>query len=251
MAPGLLNALPNRHDTLASAEDLFAYLAAILAHPGYTTRFADDLEQPGLRVPLTADPDLFDAAARLGQRVIWLHTYGERFADPSEDRPPGAPRLPAERRPKVRTAIPDTPEQMPIDLEYRPATQELHVGTGVIAPVSLAVWDYEVSGMRVLRKWFSYRKRDPEGRRSSPLDDVTAPWWESAWTTELLELINVLGLLVDIEAAQANLLRRILEGPLIGVADLEVTGVLPVDAATRAPPRVPATGGGDTLLDHL
>ena len=55
--------------------------------------FARNLKQPGLRIPLTADRGLFDEAVAIGREVIWLHTFGDRFA---EGRPAGPP---AWRRP--------------------------------------------------------------------------------------------------------------------------------------------------------
>ncbi len=64
------------------------YVAALLANPAYTEKFQADLKRPGLRVPLTADAGLFREAAELGRSVIWLHCYGERFADPTAGRPP-------------------------------------------------------------------------------------------------------------------------------------------------------------------
>jgi hypothetical protein len=38
--------------------------------------------------------------------------------------------------------------------------RRLHIGKGYIDNVLPEVWGYEVSGMNVLRQWFSYRKRD-------------------------------------------------------------------------------------------
>ncbi len=104
-----------------------------------------------------------------------------------------------------------------------------------------------VACMHVLRKWFGYRSRDPEGRRSSPLDEIVPEVWDSAWTTELLDLLNVLGLLVDLEPVQAGLLERVLSGPLITTDDLLVAGVLPIPAAATKPPR--AAGAQQRLLD--
>ena len=69
------------------AEDVMAYLAAVMAHPAFTARFKADLVRPGLRVPLTADAKLFTEAVALGAEVIWLHCYGERFVDTEAGRP--------------------------------------------------------------------------------------------------------------------------------------------------------------------
>lgn len=33
--------------------------------------------QPGVRIPITAQPKPFVKAVELGRRVIWLHTLGE------------------------------------------------------------------------------------------------------------------------------------------------------------------------------
>lgn len=76
-----------------------AYVAAVTAHPAFTARFKAELVQPGLRVPLTAEAELFDAGVELGRTVIWLHTFGERFADPKRGRPIG-PRG-CRRRPRL------------------------------------------------------------------------------------------------------------------------------------------------------
>ena len=101
IVPGLLDLLCSRYGHAATAEDLYAYLAAILANPAYTKRFAPELSTPGLRVPVTADPGLFDRAAAIGRHVIWLHSYGQRFADRDDNRPPQSPRMDPARRPKV------------------------------------------------------------------------------------------------------------------------------------------------------
>ena len=85
------------------ANDVFAYLAAVLANSHYPARFTADLATPGLRVPLTADPGLFAEVTRIGRRVIWLHTFGERYTDPVDDRPAGAPRAPARGGPGRRS----------------------------------------------------------------------------------------------------------------------------------------------------
>jgi len=110
LRPEVLAQLSETYGASVSAEDLFAYIAAVTAHPAYTFRFAPDLVQPGLRIPLTAEPTQFAEAATLGREVIWLHTFGERFADPQAGRPTGPPRLPDAERPHIPEsgAIPAT-----------------------------------------------------------------------------------------------------------------------------------------------
>ena len=235
IAPGLLQAIFKRLGVNATAHDFLAYVAGITAHSGYTRRFAAELRAPGIRVPLTADGRLWSEAVSLGRQILWLHTYGERCADPAQGRNRGTPKLPPERRPKVVVTIPDTAENMPDSISYDEATRTLHVGSGQIRPVSPEAWAYETSGMKIIRKWFGYRKKDPAGRRSSPLDDINADHWPARFTTELLELLNVLEMCADLEPRQASALARICDGPLITVSDLKQEKVLPVPANSRKP----------------
>jgi hypothetical protein len=88
----------------------------------------------------------------------------------------------------------------------------------------------------VVRKWFSYRARNPRRHRpSSPLDARIAVGWRLTWTFELIDLLTVLHRLVDLEPAQAALLDHIVAGPQLTVTDLTGAGVFPVpDVARRA-----------------
>jgi hypothetical protein len=235
IAPGLLALIARRMGVTPTAEDFLAYVAGITAHSGYTSRFGDDLKAPGIRVPLTADARLWAEAVSLGREVLWLHTHGERFTDPALGRVPGPPKLPPERRPKVVVTIPDSSDEMPDSIFYDEATGTLHVGSGQVRPVSPQAWAYETSGMKIVRKWFGYRKKDPAGRRSSPLDDLNAERWPARYTTELLELLNVLEMCAALEPRQADLLERVCNGPLITMSDLRQEKVLPVPPGSRKP----------------
>lgn len=236
LAPNLVRLLSERLDLPVLPPDVLAYIAAVTAHGGYTVRFADSLFTPGVRVPLTGDPELWAQAVRIGKRVIWLHTYGERFVDPAEGRPAGPPKPASDQRAKPQVAIPGTVEGMPDDISYNAETATLYVGTGRISPVRPEVWMYEVSGMNVVKKWFGYRKKNPAGRKSSPLNDVHTGKWPAEFTTELLQLLHMLTLCVELEPDQADLLERICSGPLVTVADLERAKVFPVPpGACKAP----------------
>jgi hypothetical protein len=175
-----------------------------------------------LRIPLTGDPALFEEAVRLGREVIRLHTFGERFADPSAGRPARPPRL-AQGGPHIPAGggIPSDPEHMPDTISYDAANHRLWIGNGHIDNVPPAVWAYEVSGKHVLTQWFGYRKRNRERpqigdrRTPSPLGEIQPDAWPAEYTTELLNVLHVLGRLVQLEPAQANLLERICTGPTL------------------------------------
>lgn len=253
VVPALLAALSTRYGCPVGAEDLMAYVAALLAHPAYTARFVEDLRQPGLRVPLTADAGLFAEAAALGREVIWLHTYGERCVDPAAGRPHRAPRL-AENPPHVPTDGVIPGDELPDEMRYDPATQRLHIGRGYVAAVTPAMCDYEVSGKNVLRQWFSYRKADRtrpvigDRRPPSDLEKIIPEGWLSEYTTDLIDLLNVLGRLVALEPRQADLLERILAAPLLDRAALEADGAFVAPPQPAAPRRRRGVEGQGQLL---
>jgi hypothetical protein len=232
--PALLRHLAVVFGHAVKAEDVIAYIAAISAHPSFTARFKADLIRPGLRIPLTADAKLFAEAVTLGSEVIWLHCYGERFVDPTADRPKHAPRLPKEIAPTIPAGgvIPSAPEPLPDTMDYDPATHRLKVGKGYIENVTPEMWTYEVSGVQVLRHWFSYRRRDRsrpiigDRRPPSPLDSIQPAHWLPEYTTDLLDLLNVLGRLIALEPKQADLLNRICGGPLRSADELRDAGAL-------------------------
>jgi hypothetical protein len=240
MPPDLLAFLRQRLETTVDAEDLIAYIAAVAAHPGYTARFEPDLAQPGLRIPVTADAATFADAADLGREVIWLHTYGERFADPARDRPSAPPRLPKDRAPRIPTdgVIPQSPDAMPDTIDYDETRGRLLIGQGYVERVTLAMWAYEVSGKHVLRQWFSYRKANRERpiigdrRQPSKLGDIQPDHWLAEYTTELINLLHVLGRLIELEPAQAALLERVCAGTTITADELRAAGALAVPAGS-------------------
>jgi hypothetical protein len=239
--PGILAKLNETYDASVSAEDIFAYIAAVASHPGYVSRFAKDLVQPGLRIPMTADASLFAEAVKLGREIIWLHTFGERCVAHQEGRPASAPRLPEDQRPSVPAGgeIPSEAEAMPETISYNPMTRRLMVGVGYVDNVSTEVWAYEVSGKPVLTHWFSYRCRDRsrpmigDRRPPSPLGEIQPEGWLAEYTTELLNVLNVLGRLVALETKQVDLLGSICAGAIVSGDDLRA-------AVAATPSKAPA-----------
>ena len=229
---GLLREVAKALGVTVSAPDMMAYFAAIAAHPAYTARFRSDLVQPGLRFPMTADASLFVEAIEIGREVIWLHCFGERFADPGAGRPNSAPRMPEGERPIIPKdgPIPTDPDRFPNRIEYDAGARRLEIGDGFIQNVTRAVWEYEVSGKQVLIQWFSYRRFDRsrpiigDKRPPSPLDKIQSDGWLAEYTTELMNVLHVLGRLIALEPRQADLLNRICDGLLMSADDLRVNG---------------------------
>jgi hypothetical protein len=241
LPPKLLGFLEKKYKTVVSAEDVMAYIAAVAAHPAYTARFQDDLAQPGLRIPLTASSKLFAKAVELGRTIIWLHTFGERCVDAKNGRPAKPPRLAKEKSPRIPAAgaIPQGPEAMPDEIGYDAGKKRLLVGDGYVENVSPEIWSYDVSGKQVLSQWFSYRKRN---REKPPMGDKRPPSelcklqpesWPAEYTTELLNVLHVLGRLVELEAPQQELLVKICSGATITAEELTAAEALAVPAAWR------------------
>ncbi|MFF9102509.1 type ISP restriction/modification enzyme [Streptomyces rubrogriseus] len=238
VTPGLLRLLTKTHGVTVTAEDLFAYIAGTASHSGYTRRFAANLAERGVRIPITRDPALWAELVEVGRRTVWIHTYGQRFASHHDSSPGSSPRLPPEEQPECVVVIGED-DGLPADISYDASTRTLTVGTGCIRPVAPEVWDYRIGGVQVIRKWFSFRKRKPDVERQTPLNDILPPTWPARWTVDLLDLINALGLLVALEPRQARLLDAVSSGPLISTDDLRGEGILPVPAYATKEPKPP------------
>jgi hypothetical protein len=254
--PKLLACLAQKYGMTVTAEDLVAYIAAVAAHPAFTERFQEDLSTPGLRIPVTGDRDIFVEASVLGRTIVWLHTLGERMTDPDSARPAQPPRLPPSRRPRIPAAgaIPQESTAMPDSIGYDAGKKRLLVGQGYVENVEPGVWLYEVSGKQILLQWFSYRKANRERpiigdrRAPSPLAGIQPDHWLAEYTTELINVLNVLGWLLDLEPAQTALLERACTGPTISAEELRVAGVL--DAPTQ-PRRERLRSVGPGLFDAV
>jgi len=233
-ASGLLSTLSTVLGNPVTVEDLTAYVAAVVAHPGFVGRFTDELTTPGIRVPITSDPALWTRVVEVGRQVVWLHTYGDAFADQGAVRPAGNVRFPVgdPRQPQSLKAVTGMPENIGYDAD----TETVSLGDGQWGLVRPEVWAYTVGGKNVLRSWFNYRKAVPGGKKTSPLDYVHLDVWPSEWTIEFIDLLTVLTRLVDLEGEQANLLDDVLAGDVLTMETLAAEGVRwPTGPADRKP----------------
>ena len=226
--PGLLGKLSREYERQVTAEDFLAYVYGALAHPAFTARFAEELETRDLRVPLTKDSALFQNVRKTGAYLLWLHTYGERFANDGQHGqvPRGVARC--------TKAVPGDADRYPETFRYADATQTLHVGAGEFAPVTRAVYGFEVSGLKVVQSWLGSRMKKGAGKKSSPLDDVRPARWTGQFTTELLELLWVLEATLASYPEQARLLDAVVAGACFQADELP-----PVPDDMRKPPSAP------------
>ena len=156
--PGLLEILDGAYQRAVTPEDFLAYVYGVLAQPAFTTCFYAQLETGELRVPLTKDAALFEQIRTIGARLLWLHTYGERFVPDGEQQgrvPSGAARC--------IKAVPVDADGYPESFTYNDTTRTLHVGSGEFAPVTPDIYEFEVSGLKVVQSWLSYRMKSGAG----------------------------------------------------------------------------------------
>ena len=225
--PGLLDLLGKEYGRPVSPEDFAAYIYGLVAQSAFTERFSAQLESRQLRVPLTRERSLFKRVQAAGLRLLWLHTWAERFVPAGEslNRVPPGPS-------KCTKGIPVDPEGYPRSFRFDPETGILHVGAGEFAPVRREVYEFEISGLRVLPAWLRARMKGGSGRKSSPLDEIGPEIWTAQFTTELLQLIWVLEYTLNGYPAQRELLEAVIESDCFRVSDLPT-----VPDERRMPPR--------------
>ncbi len=232
--PGLLDMLGKALKRKVTPEDFLAYGYGGLAQPAFTSRYAKELETRELRVPITKDAALFEKVRAAGARLLWLHSYGERFVPKGKQRG-HVPRGSA----KCVKPVPSHPDGYPESFDYSDVTRTLHVGGGDFRPVAPETFEFEVSGLKVVQSWLKYRMKKGAGKKSSPLDEIRTERWTSQFTTELLELLWVLEATVEGYPEQAKLLEAVIARPCFKASDLP-----PVPADARKPPSVRVSDGG-------
>ncbi len=224
--PGMLDMLDNVYGKNLTPEDFLAYVYGVLAQPAFTKSYADELGTRELRIPITKDANLFTQVCNVGAKLLWLHTYGQRFVPKGHH----AGQVPKGKARCVKS-VPGEPDNYPENYEYNDTTKTLHVGGGEFAPVALEVYEFEVSGLKVVQSWLKYRMKKGGGKKSSPLDDIRPERWTGDFTTELLELLWVLEATLAEYPAQAKLLSAVIKGPCFKDDELP-----PVPEYARKPP---------------
>ncbi|MEU7645499.1 type ISP restriction/modification enzyme [Streptomyces huasconensis] len=211
VAPGLLPYLSRALDQEVTARALLAWVLAMASGSA-----------AGCRVPLTADAGVWARGVELGERLLWLQVRGDGER----------PKLPGGRRPYVRAPLPARPGSLAYDAEER----VLRVGEeGVISPVPREAWEFEVSGVRVIERWFGARAAGGDAGPGT-LEAIRPATWPQAWTSELLELITVLALVAEVTPRQRELATGV--DRRITVDELGGAGVLPVPDGARRPASV-------------
>lgn len=207
--PQLLRLLQKNLEMDVGAEDVVAYFYGLLAHPDFTRHFHKELETRELRVPLTKDPGLFRSVVKIGRELIYLQTYGDRFSAHGSHLASSVKCTKA-----MRTGA------LPESYEYDNVRRVIKIAEGEFGPVSPAVWEFEVSGLKVVQSWLGYRMKKRKGKKSSALDEIGPVEWSGEQTGEFLQLLNVLTRTVELQPEQAKLFEQVLQNPIVFATEL-------------------------------
>jgi hypothetical protein len=151
VSPALLAALGAAYGEAVSPEDAFDAMLCLLSAASYSHRFAEDLEDVFPHIPFPATRAVFMNAVSLGGGIRAVQTFA---------RVPEARFRPAAlaRQANHLTGAPVAPATY-ADGEITLCTD----GSGRLTGIPQAVWDFTVSGYRVLPRWI-------DGRLGLPAD---------------------------------------------------------------------------------
>lgn len=192
ISAALIDGLTAIYGAVVTPEQVFDAILCLLSARSYTQRFAEDLEDVFPHVPFPADHSVFDRAAQLGERIRAIQTFTrapERLADPNFARLTVAP----SQGSVLKAADPDG---MGLTL--------CEDGSGQITGLPAQLWDFEVSGFPVLKRWL-------EGRDGLSFDLALFDAFRDvcARIAELLDLFELADNLLS-EALNAPLTREFL-----------------------------------------
>ncbi len=148
--PKLLPLLDRHFGAKVMPETLFHYLYAVLYAPTYRTTYADFLKIDFPRIPFTAEREVFERMAALGERLVQLHLLESDELDPPAVRFEGqtSEDVAANRVAKNKTA----------GFTWDGDSERVYINPGqYFAPVAEDLWQYRIGGYQVPHKWLKDR----------------------------------------------------------------------------------------------
>jgi predicted helicase len=153
LSPNLLASLAEAYGVVVQPADVFDAILALLSAQSYTRRFAEDLEDVFPHVPFPADHAVLMQAAEIGREIRAVETFA---------RPPGLAFLTAAFC--RLEAAPDTDDVIGAAVRRNNEVTLCPDGRGRFSGLPDAVWDFSVSGYRVLPRWIEGRRGLPANR---------------------------------------------------------------------------------------
>lgn len=146
VSPELIDSLTTIYAHAVTAEETFDAILCLLSADSYTLLFAEDLEDGFPHIPFPAEHDIFVRAALIGAEIRQTETFARApaiLADPNFVQlatPPTAGAALHARDPDGTTLI------LCAD------------GSGLVTNLPANIWEFEVSGYPVLKRWLEGRE---------------------------------------------------------------------------------------------
>jgi predicted helicase len=186
LSPALVESLSAAYGEIVTSEDVFDATLCLLSARSYTLRFAEDLEDVFPHVPFPAQHEIFQNASQVGRGIRDVETFGRRPAE-------------AYRRANFARII-TQPRGAVGPVEYVDGSITLcGDGTGRVTGIPESVWDFSVSGYRLLPRWL-------EARIGLPA--------ELALVQEMRDICGRIAELIDLFAAADIVLEATLQATL-------------------------------------
>jgi hypothetical protein len=207
VSPALLAGLAASYGVAVTAQECFDVILALLSAKSYTLRFAEDLEDVFPHIPFPGDNGVFAEAAKLGAEIRVVETFA---------RPPSNAFLTSTL---ARVDTPPNGGLTAVDL----SDGELVLcgdGSGRITGIRQEIWEFSVSGYRVLPRWLAAR----EGQQVN-----------LAFVKELRDIVGRIAELIDLFERADSVLTHALSESLtrdeLGLGEASVTEPDDDDAA--------------------
>ncbi len=163
--PVLVAALSAAYGRPVTPEDAFDAILCLLSASTYSVRFAEDLEDAFPHIPFPALPAVFERAVAVGREIRAVETFARKAE--KQFRPKSFAKEKLELEGPVGTI--DWRDGEIVRVE---TTRAGRSATAWLAGVPEEVWNFAVSGYRVLPRWIEARAALPADQVVADLKDV-------------------------------------------------------------------------------
>lgn len=147
---GFIGAVRETLGRVPDADELFAYIYAVLSSPAYRSRYAEFLKREFPRIPITATARLFSLLAAKGTELMSVHMMQSAQVE------------------EFSTEFPVKGDNTVEKAAYTPQNEQVWINAKqFFGGIPQSVWDFHVGGYRVCERWLKDRQR-----RALSYDDV-------------------------------------------------------------------------------
>jgi Type ISP C-terminal specificity domain/N-6 DNA Methylase len=145
LSPALLAGLAMTYGQPVTPEDVFDAMLALLSATSYTLRFAKDLEDAFPHIPFPSNHDVFERAAAIGREIRAVETFARKPGD-------------AFLTKSLAKEETDPTGALADSIDWRDGEIILCAnGSGLVSGIPEHIWQFAVSGYRLLPRWLGAR----------------------------------------------------------------------------------------------